>query len=61
MWPGNEFQTFFILQGILCKKESGEVSVLIWTNFDSFANAYLIQVAYFKNFIFNLEVVFNSL
>ena len=28
--------------GILCKKESEEVSVLIWTNFDSFANTYLI-------------------
>ena len=29
-------------QGILRKKESKEVSVLIGTNFDSFANTYLI-------------------
>ena len=42
MWPGNLFQTLFNFQGILCKKESEEVSVLIWTNFDSFANTYLI-------------------
>ena len=27
---------------ILCKKDSEEVSMLIWTNFDSFAITYLI-------------------
>ena len=32
----------FNFQGILCKKEAEEVCVLIWTNFDSFANTYLI-------------------
>ena len=39
-------------QGMLCKKEPEEVSLLIWTNFDSFTNTYLIQVACFKTFIF---------
>ena len=43
--PGN-------FQRTLCKKESEEVSVLIWSNFDSFANKYLIKVVCFKNFIF---------
>ena len=32
----------FNFQRILCKKESEKVCVLIWTNFDSFANTYLI-------------------
>ena len=32
----------FIFQRILCKRKSEEVCVLIWTNFDSFANTYLI-------------------
>ena len=31
------FQSLFNFQRILCKKESEEVSMLIWTNFDSFA------------------------
>ena len=38
------------------KKQSQEVCVLIWTNFDSFANTYLILLTCFKSFIF-LEVV----
>ena len=42
MGPGNKFQTFFNFQRILCKKESEEVSVLILTNFDSFAITYLM-------------------
>ena len=43
MWPENWFPTFFFnFQGILCKKESEEVKVPTWTNFDSFANTYLI-------------------
>ena len=29
-------------QRIFCKKESEEVCVLIWTDFDSFANLYLM-------------------
>ena len=43
----------FNFQRILSNKESEEVCVLILTNFDSFANTYLIQVAFFKSFIFN--------
>ena len=35
-------RNFFNFQRILCKKESEEVSILIWTNFDSFAIIYLI-------------------
>ena len=34
------------------KKESKEGSILIWTNFDSFAIKYLIYIDYFKNYIF---------
>ena len=30
-----------------CKKKSEEVCVVIWTNFDSFANTYLTWVVYF--------------
>ena len=57
MWPGTSFKESNF-QRILCKKESKEASVLIWTNFDSFAITCLIQVDCFKNFI---EVVLNSL
>ena len=42
MWSGNKFQALFSFQRILCKKESEEASMLIWTNFDSFAIAYVI-------------------
>ena len=45
-------QAFFNFQRILCKKEPEKASMLIWTNFDSFAVIYLIYVACFKNFIF---------
>ena len=41
----------FQLSKILFEMESEEASVLIWTNFDSFANTYLTKVACFKNFI----------
>ena len=41
----------FNYQRILFKKDSEKVSVLIWTDFDSFASTYLIKVACFKNFI----------
>ena len=60
MWPGNQFQALFNFQRILCKKDS-EVSLMTWTNFDSFANIYLISVACFKSFNFQIEAVFNSL
>ena len=42
MWPENQFQVIFKFQRILSKKESEEVGVLIWTDFDSFAHAYLM-------------------
>ena len=35
--PGNEFQVIFDFKRVLCKKESEEVCMLIWKNFDSFA------------------------
>ena len=31
-----------LVQRILCKKESEEGSMLIWTNFDSFAIEYVL-------------------
>ena len=42
MWPGNWFQALFNFQRIFCKKDSMAVSMLILTNFDNFAIAYLI-------------------
>ena len=42
MWPGNYFQALLNFQRILCKKDSVEVSMLIWTNFDRFAVTNLI-------------------
>ena len=42
MWPGNQLQTLFSFQVILYKKDSEEVSMLIETNFDSFAITHLI-------------------
>ena len=33
-------QPFLNFQRSLCKKESGEANMLIWTNFDSFAIKY---------------------
>ena len=42
MWLGNLFQALFKFQRIFCKKESKEASMIIWTNFDSFALIYLI-------------------
>ena len=49
MRPGNYFQALFDFERILCKKDSEKVSMMIWTNFDSFAIIYLIQVTCFKN------------
>ena len=50
MWPGNYFQPLLNFKRILCKIESEEVYVLVWTNFDSFTNTVLTYVACFKNF-----------
>ena len=60
MWPEKYFQTLLKFQRIICKKESEEVCVLIWTKFGSFAHAYLIEVACFKEFHFPIDVL-NSL
>ena len=38
-------QAFFNFQKILCKKDSVNVSKLIWTDFERFAITYVIQVA----------------
>ena len=42
MWPRNQLQALFNPQRILCKKDSVEVSRLIWTNSDRLAITYLI-------------------
>ena len=42
MWPGNQFQAPLNSPRILSKKDSDEVSMLIWTNFNSLAIKYLI-------------------
>ena len=42
---------FLILIASFIKKKSEKVNVLIQTNFDSFANTYLISVDFFKNSI----------
>ena len=41
IWPENQFQALFNFQRILYKRESEGASMLIWTNFDSFAITYL--------------------
>ena len=51
----------FNFQRILCKKESEEACMLIWTNFNNFAIPHIILVACFKNLIFQSEVVVNYL
>ena len=56
---GEWFQTLFNFQRILRKKEYEKVCVLIWTNFDSFANTYLYRLL--QKFHFPIEVVLNSL
>ena len=42
MWPGNKLQALFNFVRILCKKDSVELIMLIWTNFDRFAITYVI-------------------
>ena len=38
MWPGDKFQALFNFPRILCKTDSKKVvSMLIWTDFESFA------------------------
>ena len=49
MWPRNQFQALFNFQRILCKKESEEVCMLIWTNSNSFANKQLASKISFYN------------
>ena len=50
---------FLNFQGILSKKEAAEASMLIWTNFDSFAIIYLSRLL--QKFHFPMKVVLNSL
>ena len=40
--PETSSRSFLIFKESSVKKESEEVCVLFWTNFDSFANTYLI-------------------
>ena len=62
MWPGNLFRVLFNFQRILCKKEPEVVSMLISTNFDSFAITYLKNFIFQqKKFHFPIEAVLNSL
>ena len=42
MWPGKYFQVLLNFQKILCKKDSEQVSMVVWKNFESFAITYLI-------------------
>ena len=42
MSPGNYFQALFNFQRILCNKDPEELSLVIWTNYNSFAVTYLI-------------------
>ena len=41
MWSGHSFQALFNFQRMQSKKESEKASMLIWTNFHSFAIKYL--------------------
>ena len=43
MCPEHYFQALFNFQRILCKKESEEATMLIWTNFDSYVIEYVIE------------------
>ena len=51
MGPLNFLKTY-------CKMESEEVCMMIWTNADTFAFTYLIQVPHFKNLIFQERLWF---
>ena len=52
-------QALFNFQRILCKKDSAEVSMLIWLNFYRFAIAYLSSL--FQKFHLPIEVMLHSL
>ena len=52
-------RSFFNFQRILCKKDSVEVSMLIWTNFDRFAITYLSSLL--QKFHLPIEVMLHSL
>ena len=46
----------------LCKEDSVEVSMLIWTNFDSFAITYISDInSLLQKFHFPIEVMLDSL
>ena len=45
-------RSFLIFKESSVKNNSKEVSMLIWTDFESFAITYPIYVAYLKNFVF---------
>ena len=45
-----KLKALFRFKKILCKNDSKEVNMLIWTDLDSFAITY--PIASFKNFIF---------
>ena len=53
-------QALFSFQRILCKNNSKEVSMLIWTYFDCFAYIYNIS-SLLQKFHFQEEIVLNSL
>ena len=60
MWPENSVQVLFNSQRILCKKESEEASMLIWTNLYSFAITSDISRS-FQTFHFPIEVLLKFL
>ena len=59
IWPGNYFLVLLNFQRILCKMESEEVYVVIWTNFDSRTKTYLSSL--FQKFHFPVGFALNSL
>ena len=59
MWPGIYFQALFSLHIILCKNQSEDVCMKIWTN--SFVVLLLHISRLLQNFYFPTEVVLNSL
>ena len=61
MWPGNWFQALFNFQRSLCKKESEEICMLMWTNFGSFAVTLSNISRLLQKFHFPIEAVLNSL
>ena len=61
MLPGDYFQALFNFPKILYKKDSKEVSILIWTNFRKLCY-YISNISdLLQKFHFPIEVVLNSL